>query len=68
MNNHGMSVVVSGTIEKGFTIIGPFAHPVLATEWASTWEEDITWEVMPLVARSTREILDEPLPQNPGTL
>lgn len=55
---HGLCVVVSGTIGEGFTIIGPFKHPAVASEWADAWEEDITWEVVPLVAQSTREVIN----------
>ena len=57
MNKHGMCVIVSGSIGEGFDVIGPFSHPALATEWAAAWEEDITWEVVPLIAQSTREII-----------
>lgn len=48
-------VVVSGTIEKGFTFIGPFPHQALAIEWADTWEEDITWEICPVIDPSMLE-------------
>lgn len=53
---HGLCVVVSGTIDGGFTVLGPFKHPAYAAEWASTWEEDITWEVLPLVDPKTKEV------------
>lgn len=53
---HGLCVVISGTVADGFEVIGPFKHPALAAEWANEWEEDITWEVVPLVAQSTREV------------
>lgn len=59
MNEHGMCVIVSGSISEGYDVIGPFSHPAAAAEWADAWEEDITWEVVPLVAQSTREILEE---------
>lgn len=49
-------VVVSGTVEKGFTIIGPFPHPAIAAEWSDAWEEDITWEIIPLIDPKTREV------------
>lgn len=49
-------VLVSGRIDKGFTIIGPFPHPAIAAEWADAWEDDITWEVVPMVDPRTREV------------
>lgn len=49
-------VVVSGTVEKGFIIIGPFPHPAIASEWGNAWEEDITWEIMPLVNPKSCEV------------
>jgi len=52
---------VSGRIDKGFTIIGPFPHPAIAAEWADAWEDDITWEVVPIVDPRTREIPFEEL-------
>lgn len=42
-------LIASGTIELGFTFIGPFTHIALATEWAENWEEDITWEILPII-------------------
>lgn len=59
MSEHGMCVVVSGTLDTGFTLIGPFSHPAYAADWAQTWEEDITWEILPLVHPSTRETPQE---------
>lgn len=53
---HGLCVVVSGTVDQGFAIIGPFKHPAFAVEWADAWEDDITWEVVPLVDPRTREV------------
>ena len=47
--------VVSGTLADGFKLIGPFPHQALATEWADTWEEDITWEVCPIIEPSKLE-------------
>ena len=52
----GLCVVVSGTVESGFSIIGPFPHPSYAYEWANAWEEDVTWEVQSLVAPESREV------------
>lgn len=57
---HGLCVVVSGTIDAGFTVLGPFKHPSYAAEWAATWEEDITWEIVPLVDPKTREVPAQP--------
>ena len=58
MNEHGMCVVISGTPLAGFTVIGPFKHQALAAEWAQIWEEDIDWWIAPLVAQSTKEVLN----------
>lgn len=55
---HGLCVIISGTPSAGFTVVGPFKHPAIADEWASTWEDDIDWWVAPLVAQSTREVIN----------
>jgi len=56
---HGLCVVVSGTLDNGFTLIGPFTHPSYAIEWANAWEDDITWEVMSLVHPNDRQSPEE---------
>lgn len=52
---HGLYVVLSGTPADGFEVIGPFKHPSYAAEWAATWEDDIDWWVVPLIAQSAEE-------------